>query len=122
MLRLLLSTDGDHDVAPDDAKCGDESAESLKLVEVVDELKPEAEEHQEGEEAKAAGDKDDVHVEEGDVKNEDGELSVDVHRESKYSACIHDINFTLESFLIVTFASYLMYIYLMGKNYYTSQF
>ena len=73
----------DHEGPADDSKTGDETVESLKLVEVVDDLKLEIEEQKESEEAKTSGDKDDEHVEEGDVKKEDGELSVDVHRESK---------------------------------------
>lgn len=70
--------DADHEGAPDEAKVTDES---VKAVESVDDLKPESDEHKEGEEAKTSELKEDVLIEEGDVKTEEGELSVDVHRE-----------------------------------------
>jgi hypothetical protein len=73
--------DADHEGPADESKVGDDTVESLKLVEVVDELKLETDEPKESGETKTSGDKDDVNVEEGDVKKEDGELSVDVHRE-----------------------------------------
>jgi hypothetical protein len=74
---MNIAVDGDHDVATDDSKLGEDS---LKLV---DELKSENDEQKDIDELKTSGDKEDVHIEEGDAKNEDGELSVDVHRESK---------------------------------------
>jgi len=89
---LFLLSDADHEGPVEESKIGDETVESLKLVEVVDELKLEIEEQKEGE-VKPSGDKEDVNVEEGDVKKEDGELSVDVHRESKL--CYHVVLFCI---------------------------
>jgi hypothetical protein len=79
-----LLPDADHEGVADDGKCGEEP---LKLI---DELKPESEEQRGDDEAKTPADKEDMHIEEGDAKNEGGELSVDVHRESKYSVLLNN--------------------------------
>ena len=88
----LLCSEGDHDIiTTDEAKPADEAGGQLKVVQVVDELKPESEEHKDGEDTKPRDDKDEPHVEEGDIGSGGGELSVDVHRESTFCLYLHFI-------------------------------